>query len=65
MPFGFGSKGGSGFRNPELWYELEWSEVVRIRRRYESWHDDRLVLDSLQPRSELLQSALAYVSECG
>ena len=47
------------------WHELEWSEVARVRKRFESWHDDRLVLDSVQPRGELLQSALAYVSECG
>jgi hypothetical protein len=45
------------------WHELEWSEVERVRKRCESWHDDRLVLESVRPRGELLQAALEYVSE--
>ncbi len=44
------------------WHEPTWDEVERVRRSYEAWSDERLVLDSVNPLDELIRAALAYVS---
>jgi predicted kinase len=42
------------------WYELEWSEVERVRSYYAPWQEDRLILDMMQSFDENLFKAMAY-----
>lgn len=44
------------------WYELEWSDVQRIKAYYVSWGEPHLVLDSVNPLEENLVSAINYCS---
>ncbi|MCP5059201.1 MAG: ATP-binding protein [bacterium] len=43
------------------WPELEWSEVERVQRYFAPWNEERLILDSVNPISENVASAIAYV----
>ncbi len=43
------------------WHELDWSEVERVRAVYPQWHDERLILDAVQPLSVNIQMALSYL----
>jgi predicted kinase len=47
-------------RGIEGWYELEWSDVVATRARYQSWPEQRLVLDAVEPFNSNLEVALDY-----
>src|SRR5262245_60815937 len=47
-------------RNIPGWYELEWSEVERVKGYYSSWEEKRLVLDMDQYLDENFLKALAY-----
>jgi len=49
-------------RNIKGWYELSWSQVEEISKKYTSLVSDRLVLDTVQSKSYLLEEALIYVS---
>ena len=45
------------------WPELSWAEAESVRERYESWQDDRLVLDTVHPldvNREALHSYLLH-----
>ncbi|NHZ71902.1 MAG: AAA family ATPase [Aquificales bacterium] len=44
------------------WHELTWADVERVRRYYEPWQEERLVLDGIRPLSENIQSAVKYLS---
>jgi predicted kinase len=44
------------------WYELAWDDVQRSRKKYEPWTDERLVLDAVDPASQNLDTALAYIA---
>jgi predicted kinase len=45
------------------WYELTWDDVQRSRRKYEPWTDEHLVLDAVDPASQNLDAALAYIAD--
>jgi predicted kinase len=47
-------------RGIEGWYELEWSDVLATRARYPERHDDRLVLDAVDPFESNLAAGLDY-----
>ena len=42
-----------------------WSSVQARRPAFESWDEDRLVLDSMEPASQNLQRAIDYVRRAG
>lgn len=42
------------------WYELEWSEVERVRASWEPWTGERLVLDAVEPLAGNVARALSY-----
>jgi predicted kinase len=44
------------------WAELEWSEVERVQSHFAPWNEERLILDSVNPISANVASAIAYVS---
>ncbi len=43
------------------WYELEWSEVERVKGYYAAWTEDRLVIDTLKPHPENIRKIFAYL----
>ena len=43
------------------WPELDWSEVERVRARYEPWSDPRLILDAAQPLAVNRAALRAYL----
>jgi len=43
------------------WYEVEWSDVVNAKRRWEPWTEDRLVLDAIDPPEVNLLRALDFI----
>jgi predicted kinase len=45
------------------WHELTWEHVERMRTRYESWDDDHLTLDAINPLATNLQTLFAYLQE--
>lgn len=45
------------------WYEVTWEEVERVRRSYEAWDDDRLILDAVNPLDQNLALLAAYLLE--
>ena len=47
-------------RNIPGWHELEWSEVERVKRYYQTWVGEHLVLDMVQPFEENLLKARKY-----
>jgi predicted kinase len=47
-------------RNIPGWRELQWEEVKRLQSRFTTWHEQRLILDSIQPFEENLSSAIEY-----
>jgi predicted kinase len=49
-------------RNIPGWYELSWEDVEQVRRDYEPWTTERLVLDAVGPPTESLRAAIDYVS---
>jgi predicted kinase len=44
------------------WPELDWSEVERVRSYYAPWDEDRLILDAVEPLSDNIEKALAYIA---
>jgi hypothetical protein len=42
------------------WHELDWSEVERVKRYYEAWEEERLILDLANLFHENLLKAKAY-----
>ena len=50
-------------RNIPGWYELTWDDVQRSRKKYEPWTEERLVLDAVDPASQNLDAALAYIAD--
>jgi predicted kinase len=47
-------------RNIPGWYELEWSEVERVREYYVPWEGERLVLDMTHSYNENFLKAKTY-----
>jgi predicted kinase len=45
------------------WHELTWADVERSRSMYEPWTDEHLVLDAVDPASQNLDAALAYIAK--
>jgi predicted kinase len=43
------------------WYELDWAEVERVRRDYEPWTGERLLVDMARPLEHNLASVLIYL----
>ena len=41
--------------------EVSWDRVEAVRGEYLHWQEDRLVLDTIAPRQELLAKALDYI----
>lgn len=50
-------------RDIQGWYEIEWTDVERVRSYYVPWNEPRLILDSANPFEENLSLALKYCSE--
>jgi predicted kinase len=48
-------------RGIEGFYEPSWPEVQRRRDEFAAWIDDRLTLDSMDPRQYNLETALKYL----
>jgi len=48
-------------RNLEGFPEPTWDYVLATRAGFEDWSDERLVLDSMDPRPDNLRSALAHL----
>ncbi len=44
------------------WYEIEWSDVQRIKKYYAAWNEPRLILDSINSLEKNLSSAINYCS---
>ena len=47
-------------RNIPGWYELEWSDVEKVKQYYQAWDEDRLVLDMANPIDENLSRVKSY-----
>ncbi len=45
------------------WYELDWAEVERVRREYEPWTGERLLVDMVRPLDDNLASVLIYLRQ--
>lgn len=45
------------------WYELEWTEVVRVCERYEPWTTGRLVVDAVEPIEGNFRKVLDFLNE--
>jgi predicted kinase len=45
------------------WHELTWDHVERMRTRYESWDDDHLTIDAINPLATNLQTMFAYIQQ--
>lgn len=43
------------------WPELTWTDVEKVRARFEPWADEHLTLDSMESVAENLRRAIAYV----
>lgn len=43
------------------WYELTWKEVERVRKNYEPWEGNRLVLDAVNPLDQNLDRLAEYL----
>lgn len=43
--------------------EPTWDDVVTRRDEWEDWQQDRLVLDTIEPLTQNVERALAYVRE--
>ena len=43
------------------WYEVDWTEVERVRAGYEPWWDERLVLDAVRPAEENVRALEEYL----
>lgn len=50
-------------RNISGWHELEWAEVERVKSYYAPWHQERLVLDAVNPLTQNIAAALKYLAE--
>lgn len=48
-------------RGIEGFYEPSWADVQRRRDEFAAWTDDRLTLDSMDPRQDNLGAALKYL----
>jgi predicted kinase len=44
------------------WSELGWNDVDQVRRRFEPWTGERLIVDSVEPIEVNLDKILAYLS---
>lgn len=44
------------------WYEVSWADVARAKRNWVPWTEERLVLDAMDPPSDNLGEALAYIA---
>jgi hypothetical protein len=42
-------------------YQLDWSEVERVRAHYAPWDEERLILDAVNPLEENIAAALRYL----
>lgn len=49
-------------RGIEGFYEPSWHDVQRRREEFAVWTDDRLTLDSMDPRQDNLSAALKYLN---
>ncbi len=45
------------------WYELTWEDVQRSQAKWVPWTDEHLVLDAVDPASQNLDAALAYIAD--
>lgn len=43
------------------WHELDWTAVKRVKNYYEPWHEERLILDAIQPLADNIQRTRAYL----
>jgi predicted kinase len=48
-------------RNIPGWYELDWSDVERVKAYYALWDEERLILDALNPLEDNIAAALQYL----
>jgi predicted kinase len=56
------SRLGARERNIPGWHELEWAEVEEVKQYYQTWNEDRLVLDMADPIEENISRVKSY---CG
>ena len=49
-------------RNIPGWHELEWSDIEKVKQYYQSWDEDRLVLDMINSLEENFSRVKSY---CG
>jgi predicted kinase len=45
------------------WHELDWSEVERVKSYYAEWHDERLIIDAVNPLDDNIAAVLDYLRE--
>ena len=50
-------------RNIAGWPELSWDDVLEVRRRYDPWNCNRLVLDAMRPLENNLDALRQYLSD--
>lgn len=48
-------------RNIPGWHELTWQDVEHVRSYYAAWQEPRLVVDTLAPLEQNLETILAYL----
>lgn len=48
-------------RNIEGWYELSWDNVLMIKREYQPFQEERLILDSVDDLHENIERAKKYI----
>ena len=42
------------------WHELQWADVEFVRSYYAPWHEERLMLDAIQPVNTNIRTVLDY-----
>jgi predicted kinase len=52
---------GSRQRGIPGWYELDWSDVERVKGYYHPWDEDRLILDAMGPLEDNLKLVFEYL----
>ena len=54
------SRLGARHRNIPGWHELEWSDIEKVKQYYQSWDEDRLVLDTVNSFEENFSRVKSY-----
>ena len=47
------------------WPDPDWDHVEEMRSRYDSWSDERLVVDSVNPYASNLRAVEEYIGQVG